>query len=220
MAETVTGRKIVFFLGAGASRGAGAVASGQGGREIPIPIQSDFWDVFLRFAVGKIHRKTIERFLFRYFVGYAKVPSRLPAAGRRALLSGVDVEEVFTFLSERIRAPSTSAQLRAYVETVWAALVAEIGNVFSRFDPNSSTRAIYREMVRNHVRSRDAVVSFNYDDVFERSLAGPRRWAYEGLEDCRKHLRIIKPHGSVGWKEVAQTVQLGGRDDAVVVAPS
>jgi hypothetical protein len=40
------------------------------------------------------------------------------------------------------------------------------------------------------------------------------------LEDCRKHLRIIKPHGSVGWKEVAQTVQLGGRDDAVVVAPT
>jgi hypothetical protein len=220
MAEKHTGRKIVFFLGAGASVGAGAVARVQAGGSVRIPTQSDFWDVFLRFSRGRTNRKAIERFLFRYFLGYAKVPSRLRSSGRRGLFAGVDVEEVFTFLSERVRAPSTSAQLRSYVAGVWASLVDEIGNVFSRFDANAATKSAYREMFNNHIRSRDAVVSFNYDDVFERSLSGPRRWAYEGLEDCRGRLRIIKPHGSVGWKEIDKTVQKGKRSDAVIVAPT
>jgi len=43
-----TGRKIVYILGAGASRGAGAVAGVQAGGTVPIPLQSDFWDVLDR----------------------------------------------------------------------------------------------------------------------------------------------------------------------------
>ncbi len=220
MAKAKIGRKIVFFLGAGASVGAGAVARVQAGGEVRIPTQSDFWNVFLRFSASVSNRRSIERFLFRYFLGYTRVPSRLRAADRRALLAGIDVEEVFTFISERVRAPSTSPQLRAYVANVWEALVSEIGNVFSRFDANVSTRSVYREMAKNHVKSHDAVVSFNYDDVFERSLPMPRRWAYQALEDCGGRLRVIKPHGSVGWKEVAKAMRRGSRNDAVVVAPT
>jgi len=220
MAKEHVGRKIVYFLGAGASVGAGAVATVQAGGIIAIPTQSDFWQVFLRFSRGTGNRKTIDRFLFHYFLGYAKVPSRLRAPERRRLLAGVDVEEVFTFLSERVRAPSTSPSLRGYVKQVWDALVEEIGGVFSRFDSNVSTKAVYRQMLKKHLRSRDAVVSFNYDDVFERSMPTPRRWAYEGLEDCQGRLRIIKPHGSVGWKEIDGRVSMGTREDAVVVAPT
>lgn len=68
---------IVFFLGAGASLGAGAVASIRGGGKIAIPTQSTFWETFLRFCSSKKNKKTIESFLFRYFLGYKKVPSRL-----------------------------------------------------------------------------------------------------------------------------------------------
>ena len=100
-----TGRKIVYVLGAGASRGAGAVARVQAGGSVPIPLQSDFWDVFLRFSRGINNRHLIEQFLFRYFYGYSRVPSRAVASSRRSMLSPIDVEEVFTFLSERGRAP-------------------------------------------------------------------------------------------------------------------
>ena len=138
------------------------------------------------------------------------------------MLSGIDVEEVFTFLSERARAPSTTPQLRKYVSQIWNALLEEIGSVFARFEANTDTRRIYRALHRNQLRTRDAVVSFNYDCVFERSLPGTVRWAYEGLEgDTRSALRILKPHGSVGWKEIDGAVERSASlRDAVVVAPT
>src|SRR6266446_416146 len=113
------GRKILFILGAGASVGAGAFAQVQGTGRIPIPTQTTFWPTFLRFCKRKTNRRTIESFLFRYFLGYHKVPSRLGAGRRWKVLSGIDVEEVFTFVSERVRAPATSSQLRTYAERVW-----------------------------------------------------------------------------------------------------
>lgn len=64
--------KIVYFLGAGASYGAGAVAKIQGGAKISIPTQATFWSTFLRFCKSDANRKTIESFLFRYFLGYNK----------------------------------------------------------------------------------------------------------------------------------------------------
>jgi hypothetical protein len=221
LTDESTGRKIVYVLGAGASRGAGAVATVQAGGTIPIPLQGDFWEVFLRFARGTRNKHLIEHFLFRYFYGYSRVPSRATAQSRRAMLAGIDVEEVFTFLSERARAPSTTPQLREYVRRVWSALVEEIGNVFARFDANAETRRTYRTLYDNQLRTRDAVVSFNYDAVFERSL--PRRvaWSYEGLEEAPGSLRILKPHGSVGWQQTDDRLSnCGSLEQAVVVAPT
>lgn len=216
-----TGRKIVYVLGAGASRGAGASTRVQAGGSVLIPTQRDFWDVFLRFSGSSANRRLIQQFLFRYFLGYSRVPSRASARDRRALLAQIDVEEVFTFLSERVRAPSTSAQLRTYAQNVWTALVAEVGNVFSRFGASSSTRALYRRLLKRQLRSRDAVVSFNYDCVFELSLPASRRWAYEGLEDTRQCLRILKPHGSLGWTLTDSTIsRTDSLLDAVIVAPT
>jgi SIR2-like protein len=193
------GRKILFVLGAGASVGAGAFAQVQGAGRIPIPTQTTFWPTFLRFSAGKANRRTIESFLFRYFLGYGKAPSRLKPAKRWALLREVDVEEVFTFVSERVRAPATSAQLRTYFEAVWEALVTEIPIVFGRFRPNAGTRLTFRTLLQQHLRSRDVVVSFNYDTLFEHSLPGNRPWHYAGLTDSTNELRILKPHGSVNW---------------------
>jgi len=193
------GRKILFILGAGASVGAGAFAQVQGTGRIPIPTQATFWPTFLRFCQKQAHRRTIESFLFRYFLGYEKVPSRLTPANRWKLLRAVDVEEVFTFVSERVRAPATSAQLRTYAAGVWEALVTEISIVFGRFRPNASTRNAFRALLEKHVRSRDAFVSFNYDTIFEHSLPGNREWRYEGITDETAGFRILKPHGSVNW---------------------
>ena len=149
-----------------------------------------------------------------------KVPSRLKPAERRKLLNEVDVEEVFTYLSERARAPSTSQQLRTYSRQIWAALVSEIGNVFSRFPPNRTTRFVFRKLMANHIRARDVVVSFNYDTVFERSLPASQSWAYEGIEDTTAALRILKPHGSVNWRAGPPIVRDEATAQSVIVAPT
>lgn len=199
MARASQGRKIIFFLGAGASRGAGAFAPAQHGARIPIPIQEDFWPVFLRYCKKKENKKLIERFLFRYFLGYKKVPSRAHWKTRRNQLSGINVEEVFTFLSERARAPSVTTSMRTTATTTWAALVEEITNVFGKFSANQKTRNIYRAFSNNHIRSRDVIVSFNYDTVFESSLSNQTSFVYEGVNEAKNSLRILKPHGSINW---------------------
>ncbi|MBB5342050.1 hypothetical protein HDF13_004439, partial [Edaphobacter lichenicola] len=83
-------------MGAGASFGAGAKAVVQHGGHVDIPIQSAFWDVFLRFCKNNKNRSVIESFLFRYFLGYDRAPARLNPAMRRKCFQSVDVEEVFT----------------------------------------------------------------------------------------------------------------------------
>src|SRR5690606_31175459 len=103
----------------------------------PIPTQATFWDTFLRFSSGHKNKSDIESFLFRYFLGYTRVPTRIPAAKRRAMFKNIDVEEVFTFLSERARAPASSAPLRTYANKVWTALLEEFGHVFSRFEASA-----------------------------------------------------------------------------------
>ena len=192
-------RKILYFLGAGASYAAGATATVQRGGQIRIPTQARFWDTFLRFC-SKHNEGVISSLLFRYFKNYKRVPARLTPGKRREALDGIDVEEVFTFLSERIRAPGTSVSLRTFAEKVWTALVSEMGPVFARFEANANTRAIYRALAKNQLRSRDTVVSFNYDTVFENSLPAKKRWHYEGINTRPHSLRILKPHGSSNWE--------------------
>lgn len=122
---------------------AGAYATVQRGGHLPTPTQADFWETFLRFCKSNHNRRTIESFLFRYFKGYRKTPTRLVPSHRHPILNDIDVEEVFTFISERIAAPATSVQLKTAVERVWESLTIEIGNVFSRFTANAETRRLY-----------------------------------------------------------------------------
>jgi SIR2-like domain len=220
-------RRIVYILGAGASFGAGAYATKQGGGRVAIPTQNTFWDTFLRFCAHDYNRKTIEKFLYRYFLDYKKVPSRSAESARRRQLVSIDVEEVFTFLSERNYAPSVSPQLKRYTSEVWSALIEEIGHVFGRFRANDQTRQRYRHMRRKHIRTRDTVVSFNYDVVFEQSLPATQSWYYEGIQGTHRpqSLRILKPHGSINWEEIGGAIQShspsrGFPRRPVVVAPT
>jgi hypothetical protein len=132
----------------------------------------------------------------------------------------VSVEEVFTFLSERVRAPSTTPQLKVHFEQMWAALVAELPNVFNRFKPNKGTRATYRKLSKNFVKSRDTVVSFNYDTIFEYSLPSKRSWHYEGLVDKKKSIGVLKPHGSINWSDSNPIEIKDTPARALVVAPT
>ena len=194
----------------------------QAGGHLRIPTQATFWATFLRFCSSARRRRDIESFLFRYFLGYGKVPARLSTNARRDRLGPIDVEEVFTFLSERVRAPSTSPQLRTYSLKMWEALVAEIGTVFRRFHANAATRKTYRTLRRNHIRSFDVVVSFNYDTVFEDSLTNDEPWAYEGLSSTEGTIPVLKPHGSVNWS-LLDNGSIGVRTSApraIVVAPT
>lgn len=71
------------------------------------------------------------------------------------------------------------------------------------------------------MRSRDAIVSFNYDTVFERSLPGRVDWAYAGLEDCTRKLRVFKPHGSINWgRRNGGITRTNSPSSPVVVAPT
>jgi len=213
-------RKIVFFLGAGASFGAGADTSVQRQARVRIPMQSTFWSTFLRFCRSAKNRRQIESFLFRYFKGYDRVPARMKPQKRRTMLSDVDVEEVFTFLSERARAPSTSTQLRTEVNRIWEALISELPSVFDRFKPNNQTRAVYRKLKKNLVRARDTFVSFNYDTVFEKSLPKSCRWHYEGIVEESKSIRVLKPHGSINWEDSDPIKITEHPKQALVVAPT
>lgn len=213
---------VVYFIGAGASLGAGATASIQGGGKITIPIQTTFWETFLRFCGSKENRRTIESFLFRYFLGYKKFPGKLKARNRGRLLANIDVEEVFTFLSERSRAPSTSSQLRTYVRRVWDALTQEIGNVFRRFRSNRQTKASYRAFINNHFRHGDAVVSFNYDTIFEKSLPREKQSYYEAVPNHNGFVPLLKPHGSINWSLTTHgSIRVCNNPDRpVIVAPT
>lgn len=213
------GRKIVFFLGAGASFGAGATADIQGGGEIPIPTQTTFWATFLRFSRSQKNRAEIESFLFRYFLGYSRTPARLNSMKRRRMLQNVDVEEVFTFLSERARAPASSPALRTYADRVWLALLAEFGHVFGRFAATRRTKSTFRALRENFIRRRDSVVSFNYDTVFEESV--PKyHWHYEEVGTRTDGFRLLKPHGSINWQRGDPITISAEPSDCVVVAPT
>jgi hypothetical protein len=183
-------------------------------------MQSTFWEIFLRFCDSKKNRRRIESFLFRYFKGYARPPARVKSTKRRAMLGDVNVEEVFTFLSERARAPSTSSALRSAAVQIWAALITELPNVFSRFKSNAETRVVYKKLSKNFIRARDTIVSFNYDTVFEKSLPSARRWHYEGIEEKRNSIGVLKPHGSVNWQDSDPVGITDSPDRALVVAPT
>lgn len=212
------GRKVVWFFGAGASRGAGATTRVRGGGTVPIPTQADFWPVLLGFA-NRADRRLIESFLFRYFRGYLRTPPRMNPVARRKSLWQVNVEEVFTFLSERMTTATLSAQQKAYFgDQVWRALIRTVGSTFRRFSPNRDTRHYYRMFCRNLLRSRDSIISFNYDTVLEFSLS--RRWHYPPFE--RHGIRLFKPHGSINWEMGGQNAI--HRSDSVatpvIVAPT
>ncbi|HUJ29945.1 MAG TPA: SIR2 family protein [Candidatus Acidoferrum sp.] len=136
------------------------------------------------------------------------------------MFGDVDVEEVFTFLSERARAPSTSVQLRKEALRIWAALISELPNVFSRFGPNRDTRGVYRKLLKNFVRARDTIVSFNYDTVFERSLPATCRWHYEGIDKQPNSIGVLKPHGSINWRDSDPIKVTDSAGIALVVAPT
>lgn len=180
--QSPSARRIVFFLGAGASVAVGAQAAVQGKGHVDCPTQSNFWSIFLRFCVSRKNRKTIELFLFRNFLGYRRSPGRATQRDKSIQLNAIDVEEVFTFLSERISAPATSSQLRTSCTSVWLALVEEIGNVFSRYGASRKTRRIYNRFMDAHVRNWDTIVSFNYDLVFEELIKKEYTWYYEGVQ--------------------------------------
>ncbi len=212
-------RTIVWIFGAGASRGAGAFVTVQKSGRIPIPTQNDFWQTVLRFA-NPIDRKVIEAFLFRYFNGYKKTPTRVKPGERRKLFNQVDVEEVFTFLSERTSTSTISSQLKTYFqETIWEALIRSVASTFRKFNSNKQTRAIYHEFAENHLRKRDAIITFNYDRILETSL-NHTKWHYHNIGNGG--IPVFKPHGSVNWaeKEDRSIRQTNSISQPLIVAPS
>lgn len=73
--------------------------------------------------------------------------------------------------------------------------------------------------MRNYVKSRDTVVSFNYDTVFESSLPG-HRWHYEEVGEKDGGVRLLKPHGSVNWEDGETITVVSHPQRCVVVAPT
>lgn len=213
-------RKIVWVLGAGASRGAGSYTTVQRNGRISIPTQDSFWETILRFADAP-DRKDIEAFLFRYFNGYKRVPAKIPANKRRKLLDKVDVEEVFTFLSERVSTTTISSSLKQYFrDRIWSALIRSIASTFTRFDANNQTRLVYKNFYENHFKKWDSIISFNYDTILENSLPHATSWYHFGGNT--NGIPIFKPHGSVDWSEKSgqDIIYRCSEESPLIVAPS
>jgi len=105
--------------------------------------------------------------------------------------------------------------------------VEEIGQVFSRFKANKQTKKVYGRFKRQHLRSRDTVISFNYDIVFELSVPANTSWHYGGVVENHKRIsvKVLKPHGSINWeadKQGAITTKSASSlpTNPVVVAPT
>jgi hypothetical protein len=85
---------------------------------------------------------------------------------------------------------------------------------------------MFREFRKRHVRSRDTIVSFNYDVIFEYSLQHNFIWYYEIIDDHHAHaLRILKPHGSINWEEIDGEIKVSNSLDKfplrpIIVAPT
>jgi hypothetical protein len=142
-------------------------------------------------------RKIVEDFLFRYFRRYARLPPHISSQRKLKEISGVNVEEVFTFLSERIAAPSTNTNVRDEFDgIIWPALVRTVAYTFSKFNANAETKRHYRRFQKGLLRSHDSIVSFNYDTVAENSLT--KAWHYAGINGPGG-IPVYKPHGSVNW---------------------
>lgn len=192
-------RRICWFMGAGASKAAGASVNIAHHVTLPIPTQSDFWPTLLKIAPSS-DEKIIEQFLFRYFKGYERVPTKIKTpVKKRKIFQDVDVEEVFTFLSERISTNTISPSLKKYFETVLGALVRSVYRTFVKFRPNDKTRRIYRKFKQNLITKNDCVISFNYDTTFEKSI--PRSCYYAHIDaDDKNKVGFFKLHGSINWK--------------------
>lgn len=216
-----TGRKIAWFFGAGASRAAGAYTSAQRSGKIKIPTQADFWSTVLKYAKSS-DKSTIESFLFRYFKMYSRIPARLSHSERGRQLNDVNVEEVFTFLTERMSTESISASLRAYfANEVWPSLLSAVSRTFGKFTDNEDTRSVYRSFSRNLLKTRDAIISFNYDIVLEKSLPASKHWYY--VPSTNTGIPVFKPHGSINWqqrKDGSIRFRKTPSDHPVIIAPT
>ena len=79
------------------------------------------------------------------------------------------------------------------------ALTEEVANVFGHFKKNEDTSETYRAFINRHFRKGDAVVSFNYDTIFESSLPPKKQFFYEPIQDKNRLIPLLKPHGSINW---------------------
>lgn len=219
--QTKKSRKIAFVLGAGASFGAGAYAKLKGRGRLPIPMQTNFWDAFLRFTKSAPRRKRIEKFLFHYFTSAQKVPPRSSSEMRRKRLVNIDVEEVFTFLSERLESTTLSKKMRKDIQEVQQDMLQELGNLFRRFPANEMTKKNFRTFRKLHMRARDSVISFNYDTVFENSIPSDK-WHYRTVEENEHSTKVFKPHGSINWEKKSRSkiVVNEAVEVPLIVAPS
>ena len=123
-------------------------------------------------------------------------------------------------MSERISTKTLSPSQRHYFEDeVWPALINAVAVTFGRFEPNKRTRKIYHKFGRNLLRSRDVVISFNYDTILENSLS--TRWHYGVLKE-EKTIPIFKPHGSINWGLNANQIRVykTTQSQPVLIAPT
>jgi hypothetical protein len=141
------------------------------------------------------------------------------------LLKEIDVEEAFTFLSERAFSESVPEDSRRTFLKIWEILVSSTGRSLGKFNANNETRFFYKSFTNKLLKQIDAIVSFNYDVICEQSLPTKTKWHYEGVSNSQKIPRsipIIKPHGSVNWRIENQTIVTSKsvQDNPLIVAPS
>lgn len=209
--------RAVVVLGAGASRGASCVRRSG----VQPPLDADFFDQAARASglLGANDRKLL------HFIREQYGATRFPTLEEFF----TQLEAVDRFHNEFNIRGRISRQFELHLGTLRMLIPRLLGAALA--DQNCR----WHERLAHALRTRDSVISFNYDTLMDRALtrAGGKRWKPEvgyGFEasgsldlwrpppargGVKYPIKLLKPHGSLNWNVVGETVELVTEYDAV-----
>ncbi len=196
------------LLGAGASRGASFVEPHS--LCVP-PLDGDFFPV-LR-SSGLNERSEVRDLLAFVEEEFGGLDIRMESFYSQAFLHDQFVADISKGKGRRQRYQLALRRFRAVLPALFRSAIGE-------------SECGYHRKLAASLDSRDSVVSFNYDCLMDRALAGwaGRRWdpqhgyAFEvrsGLEGWKNHagargrpfkqtIQLLKPHGSFNWRRTTK----------------
>jgi len=187
---------IALVLGAGASRGVSYAKQ----REIPSPLDRDFFDLLQRFDPDSKDAECIARAL--------RWAQQLPSEYWRSMEKAFYTLHLKAYLSERLNKPPRERMAAKDDEDVVSTFLIAIGALL-RAAHGTETCDFHRRILLN-LWLQDVVISFNYDLVIERAMkALPRfssvpfgAWLYGFSNRPRQWLgpTVYKMHGSFNWR--------------------
>ena len=186
---------IALVLGAGASRGVSYAKT----RDIPSPLDRDFFDLLQRLDPNGKDEQQIDRTL--------RWVQQLPIEYWRSMEKSFYTLHLRAYMRDKLNRPAQGKLIPKDDEDVVSTFVIAIGALL-RAAHGTETCDFHRKLL-SKLYLNDVIVSFNYDLVVERAMkALPRfssipfgNWLYGFSNRPKKWLgpTVFKMHGSFNW---------------------